>query len=144
LNVALGGSLHQQVQDIDGLMDHRENKKDELAQQYGPAHPVRLVEGGYLRACTQANEHKVNSLHAQGIKRLAPGLIIEAVAEDGLIEAYRLDDDTHFLLAVQWHPEWRVMENPFYQSVFELFKQACDAYVTGSTTEHETLQQVSP
>jgi len=143
LNVALGGSLHQQVQDMDGLMDHRENKEDDLEIQYGPAHPVRLIEGGYLHGCTQASEGMVNSLHAQGIKQLAPGLIIEAVAEDGLIEAYRLDDDSHFLLAVQWHPEWRVMENRFYISVFKLFELACKRYVAGRKTENKTLNQES-
>jgi putative glutamine amidotransferase len=141
LNVALGGSLHQQVQDMDGLMDHRENKEDDLETQYGPAHPVRLIEGGYLHGCTQASEGMVNSLHGQGIKQLAPGLIIEAVAEDGLIEAYRLDDDSHFLLAVQWHPEWRVMENHFYQSVFRLFEQACDRSIASGKTENKTFKQ---
>ena len=140
LNVALGGSLHQQVQDMEGLMDHRENKEDDLEIQYGPAHQVRLIEGGYLHGCTQASEGMVNSLHAQGIKQLAPGLIIEAVAEDGLIEAYRLDDDSHFLLAVQWHPEWRVMENRFYQSVFRLFKQACERSVASRKTENKTFK----
>ena len=143
LNVALGGSLHQQVQDLDEFMDHRENNDNDLEIQYGPAHPVRLVEGGYLQGCTQESGAIVNSLHAQGIKRLAPGLVIEAVAEDGLIEAYRIDDDSHFLLAVQWHPEWRVMENHFYQSVFRLFEQACDRYIAGRKTENETLKQES-
>lgn len=136
LNVALGGSLHQQIQDVDGLMDHRENKEDDLETQYGPAHLVNLVEGGYLHGYTQEISVMVNSLHAQGVKRLAPGLTIEAVAEDGLVEAYRLDDDSHFVLAVQWHPEWQVMENRFYQSVFKLFEQACNRYVAGRKTEN--------
>jgi putative glutamine amidotransferase len=69
--------------------------------------------------------------------------VIEAVAEDGLIEAYRLDDDSHFLLAVQWHPEWRVMENRFYQSIFKLFEQACKRYVARRKTENKTLNQES-
>ncbi len=125
LNVALGGSLHQQVQDVDGLMDHREPQGNDLETQYGPVHPVHLTEGGLLESCAQAGTAMVNSLHAQGIKRLAPRLTTEAVAEDGLIEAYRLDDDSQFLLAVQWHPEWKVMENPFYRSTFKLFEQAC-------------------
>lgn len=128
LNVALGGSLHQQVQDVAGLMDHRENKQDELEIQYASVHPVRLLEGGYLQDYAQAGNVMVNSLHEQGIKRMAPNLIVEAVAEDGLVEAYRLDDKSQFLLAVQWHPEWRVMENSFYQYIFKLFKLACDSY----------------
>lgn len=128
LNVALGGSLHQQVQEVEGLMDHRENKHADLESQYGPVHSVRLLEDGYLLACAQTDEVMVNSLHAQGVKQLAPGLAIEAVANDGLIEAYRLDDDSHFMLAVQWHPEWRVMENEFYRSSFRVFEQACHSY----------------
>lgn len=129
LNVALGGSLHQQVQDVDGLMDHREHKQDDLETQYGPSHAVDLVDGGYLQDHTKLSRVRVNSLHAQGIKQLAPGLVIEATAKDGLIEAFHLDDESHFLLAVQWHPEWRVMDNPFYQSVFNLFENACVSYM---------------
>jgi putative glutamine amidotransferase len=125
LNVALGGSLHQQVHEIDGFMDHREDKHDDLEVQYAPSHQVHLVEGGYLYDAAQTTEVMVNSLHTQGIKRLALRLVVEATAPDGLIEAYRLDDDSHFLLAVQWHPEWRVTENDFYCSIFNLFKQAC-------------------
>jgi len=128
LNVALGGSLYQQVQDETGLMDHREKKGEDLETQYGPAHPVILNDGGWLQHCAGSSEVRVNSLHAQGIKNLAPGLQTEAVTEDGLIEAYRLIDDSQFLLAVQWHPEWRVMENSFYQCTFKLFEQACLKY----------------
>mgnify|MGYP001546114118 CR=1 FL=1 len=131
LNVALGGSLYQQVRDVQGLMDHRENKHDDLETQYGPAHPVHLLEGGYLQTCAQTTEVMVNSLHAQGVNQLAPGLTIEAIASDGLIEAYRLDDDSHFILAVQWHPEWQVMENEFYRSSFRVFEQACHSYRAG-------------
>ena len=143
LNVALGGSLHQQVQDMKGLMDHRENKADGLEAQYGPSHLVNLVEGGYLHGYTRETGVMVNSLHAQGVKRLAPGLIVEAIAEDGLVEAYRLDDDSHFVLAVQWHPEWQVMENRFYQSVFKLFEQACGRYLAGRKTDNKTFKQES-
>lgn len=143
LNVVLGGSLHQQVQDIEGLIDHRENKEDKLDAQYAPAHLIHLAQGGYLQGCTQASELMVNSLHAQGIKRLAPGLIVEALAPDGLVEAFRLADDSQFLLAVQWHPEWQVMENRFYQSVFKLFAQACNDYFVARKTNSETFRKVS-
>lgn len=128
LNVALGGSLYQQVQEESELNDHREKDGDDLETQYGPAHSVILNDGSWLRQCADSAEVMVNSLHAQGVKQLAPGLQTEAVTEDGLIEAYRLADDSQFLLAVQWHPEWRVMENPFYQCTFKLFEQACKKY----------------
>jgi putative glutamine amidotransferase len=67
---------------------------------------------------------EVNSLHGQGIARLGEGLAIEATAPDGLIEAYRRPDSA-FLLAVQWHPEWRMRENPFYLGIFRAFGDAC-------------------
>jgi len=128
INVALGGSLHQQVQAQSGLQDHREDKTVHLEKQYSPSHTIRLNEEGWLRGCSEALDVEVNSLHAQGVKTLANGLAIEAQAEDGLIEAYSSVDKTHFLLAVQWHPEWRVMENPFYHCIFKLFKSACHKY----------------
>ena len=67
---------------------------------------------------------RVNPLHGQGIARLGEGLTVEATAPDGLIEAYRCDGGG-FLLAVHWHPEWRVTENPFYHGIFRAFGDAC-------------------
>ncbi len=125
INVALGGSLHQKVQEVPNLMDHREDKTQTLARQYGPAHSVAVRAGGYLARCTDDLSPTVNSVHQQGIERLADGLDVEATAPDGLIEAYRLRNADRFLLAVQWHPEWQVMQNPFYLEIFQLFRQAC-------------------
>ena len=67
----------------------------------------------------------VNSLHAQGVKKLASGVTVEAVADDGLIEAFRVDAAPAFALAVQWHPEWKVMQNEFSQALFKAFCDAC-------------------
>jgi putative glutamine amidotransferase len=67
----------------------------------------------------------VNSLHAQGVAKLAPGVSVEAIADDGLIEAFRVDDIPGFALAVQWHPEWRVMENEVSKAIFKAFGDAC-------------------
>jgi putative glutamine amidotransferase len=125
VNVALGGSLHQKVQEVPGHGDHREDVQAPLEEQYGPAHPVRL--SGSLRAIAGADEAMVNSLHGQGISRLGRGLRVEASAPDGLVEAVRLDRDDAFLLAVQWHPEWQVTENPFYLGIFQAFGAACRA-----------------
>lgn len=125
INIALGGSLHQKVQEVPGLLDHREDKTQTLEQQYGPAHSVAVCAGGYLAQCSDDLSPTVNSVHQQGIERLADGLEIEATAPDSLIEAYRVRDDGQFLLAVQWHPEWQVTQNPFYLKIFQLFGQAC-------------------
>jgi putative glutamine amidotransferase len=73
----------------------------------------------------------VNSLHGQGINKLGAHLIAEAIAPDGLVEAIRLDSEASFLLAVQWHPEWRVTENPFSLEIFKAFGAACKARADG-------------
>jgi putative glutamine amidotransferase len=127
VNVALGGSLHQKVQEVEGLHDHREDKQAPLDAQYGPGHEVLLH--GSLATIAGADRAMVNSLHGQGVDRIAPGLRVEAVAHDGLVEAVRLDRDDRFLLAVQWHPEWKLLDNPFYLGIFRAFGDACRARV---------------
>ncbi|UTW12968.1 gamma-glutamyl-gamma-aminobutyrate hydrolase family protein [Marinobacterium rhizophilum] len=129
INVALGGSLHQAVHAVAGLQDHRENKDEPLQQQYARRHPVTLQQGGQLaQLMNNALTQQVNSLHGQGVERLAPGLRVEALAPDGLIEAFSLaDTNAGFLLGVQWHPEWKLAEHPFYQSIFRAFGRACRA-----------------
>jgi len=125
VNVALGGSLHQKVQEVPGHGDHREDHEAPVDVQYAPAHEVVLT--GSLRAIAGREREMVNSLHGQGISRLGRGLRVEASAPDGLVEAVRLDRDDAFLLAVQWHPEWQVTENPFYLGIFQAFGAACRA-----------------
>ncbi len=125
LNVALGGTLHQKVHEVAGYHNHLENKGDPLDKQYGPSHPVTLTEGGLLRQLVGSETVTVNSLHAQGVAKLAGGVSVEAVADDGLIEAFRVDGVPGFALAVQWHPEWRVMENEVSRAIFKAFGDAC-------------------
>lgn len=124
INVALGGALHQKVHEVDGYLDHREDPQDPLEAQYAPTHRIDLAPGGLLAAIAGAASTEVNSLHGQGIARLGEGLKVEATAPDGLIEAYRRDGNG-FVLAVQWHPEWRVLENRFYHDIFRAFGDAC-------------------
>lgn len=125
LNVALGGTLHQKLGDVPGYHRHNENPDDPLDVQYGPAHPVSLVEGGMLEKLAGRDTVTVNSLHRQGVKKLAEGVTVEAVADDGLIEAFSFDEAGTFALAVQWHPEWKPLENAFSRSIFEAFGDAC-------------------
>ena len=125
LNVVLGGTLHQKVHEVPGYHNHLEDSNDPLDVQYGPAHPVTLVEGGLLRQLMGREEAMVNSLHAQGIARLADGVSVEAIADDGLIEAFRVDDVDGFALAVQWHPEWQVLQNELSTVIFKAFGDAC-------------------
>jgi putative glutamine amidotransferase len=124
MNVALGGTLHQRVHEVPGYGMHKENPEDPLDVQYAPSHYVNLCDGGLLRRLAGTGRVKVNSLHSQGIAKLASGVTVEAIADDGLIEAFRVDTDA-FALAIQWHPEWRVTENPFSVAIFQAFGDAC-------------------
>jgi putative glutamine amidotransferase len=125
MNVALGGTLYQKLHDVPGYLDHRDDPKQPLEQQYAPAHDVLLEEGGVLRRLAGTDRIRVNSLHSQGVRDLAKGLTVEARAPDGVIEAFRVRDARSFALAVQWHPEWRVASNPFSRALFAEFGAAC-------------------
>jgi len=134
INVALGGTLHQAVHAQPGYDDHREKPALSLEAQYGPAHVVSFTPGGLLHACSGMEHARVNSLHGQGVERLAPRLAVEAVAPDGLIEAFRLDRTDAFLLGVQWHPEWAFRDNPLSVAIFRAFGTAAHAYQASRAT----------
>jgi putative glutamine amidotransferase len=130
MNVALGGSLYQAVQEVEGKMDHRENPALPLDVRYAPAHAITLEPGGKLQAILGgALATQVNSLHGQGVDRLAVGIAVEARSDDGLIEAFSVPAAPGFTLALQWHPEWRVRDNPDSMRVFGAFGDACRAYL---------------
>ena len=125
-NVAYGGSLWQRLQDVPGFMDHREDADDPLDVQYGPAHEVALTPGGLLERLAGGQPRiSVNSLHWQGVKELGPGLVVEARADDGVIEAFRDPAARRFALAVQWHPEWQATRNEFSVALFAEFGRSC-------------------
>jgi putative glutamine amidotransferase len=124
MNVAFGGTLHQKLHEVPGYLDHRDDGTQPLEVQYGPAHEVTLEPGGVLRSLAASDRIQVNSLHNQGIDRLGAELAVEARAPDGVIEAFRVRDAQRFALAVQWHPEWKVMSNPFSRALFAAFGQA--------------------
>ncbi len=127
LNVAFGGTLHQHLQEIEGRADHREKKGASLDVQYGPAHIVSIIPGGQIAEITGAAAIEVNSLHSQGIDRLADGLMPEAVAPDGTIEAVSVKNARAFALGVQWHPEWNFADNPVSRALFRAFGKAVRA-----------------
>ena len=128
VTVALGGTLHQKVHDVPGYHVHKENKNDPLDVQYEPSHPVDLIEGGVLHQLAGETRVMVNSLHSQGVAKLPDGVTVEAIADDGLIEAYTVDGVPGFALGVQWHPEWQVTKNEFSMAIFKAFGDACRAY----------------
>ncbi len=124
LNVALGGTLHQAVHEVAGRLDHREDKNLPREAQYAPVHGLDIVAGGFLAALWPQRDVAVNSLHAQGIDRPAPGLRVEATAPDGQIEALSGAEMAGFCLGIQWHPEWKVRDNAFSMAIFTAFGDA--------------------
>lgn len=124
INVAFGGTLFQRVHDEPGYADHRDPSDVTLEESFGLAHAVRLTPGGFLESLIGRGEIDVNSLHGQGIDRLAPGLAVEARAPDGLVESVRIENASTFALGVQWHPEWRCRDNPVSLAIFAAFGAA--------------------
>ncbi len=143
VNVALGGSLHQAVHEQPGLNDHRSDETLPLDEEYGFAHAAQLVPGGFLAQTlsglptsivSEQGEFQVNSLHGQGVNRLAPKLRVEARAPDGVVEAVSYAEPAHpqaFSLCLQWHPEWQAAGNPVSMRIFKAFGQACQAWHAG-------------
>jgi len=128
MNVAFGGTLHQLIHEVPGYGVHKEDPEDSLEDQYAPSHQVEFVQGGLLHRITGARKVPVNSLHSQAVDRLGDELQVEAVADDGLIEAFSVKEAPGFTLGVQWHPEWMVTENAVSMAIFGAFGDACRRY----------------
>jgi len=129
MNVALGGSLHQRVQDLPGRMDHSTPMQPNARVRTGKAHAVRATPGGWLHRLAGTIDIPVNSLHNQAIDRLAPGLVAEATAPDGTIEAVRVVRTAQgrpagYAIGIQWHPEYDFPEDVLSRRIFEDFARA--------------------
>lgn len=126
LNVACGGSLHQHVHELPGKLDHRAPPRElPIEVRYAPEHHVvRFYSDARLGQLAGAAEYLVNSLHRQGVDRLGDGLVVEAVAPDGLIEAVRYRHSKAPILGVQWHPEACIHRDRFSRGIFEQFGAA--------------------
>ena len=130
LNVVMGGSLETELQRGEGRIDHRAPKHEDVDVRYRLAHPVAITAGGMLERILGKRETMVNSIHRQGIKRLAPGLVAEATAPDGIIEAVSVKDARAFAFATQWHPEFKARNNPDSVRLFEAFGEAVRDHAT--------------
>lgn len=128
INVALGGSLHQAIHRVPGFDNHQPGEDDEPDVRFGPAHDVDIVAGGLLERLLGTGRVTVNSVHGQGVHRVAPGLWVEALSPDGVVEAIHSPDAPGFNLGVQWHPEWQAAGNPVSEAIFHAFGVACRAY----------------
>lgn len=128
INVALGGSLHQQLTDLEGRLNHAKYLGSGQHEQYRDSHTIDLTPQGFLEKLLGKSRININSLHYQGVDRLADSLNLEAIAEDGTPEAFRLNHEDHFFVATQWHPEWHIATDPVSQALFKAFGQATYQY----------------
>ena len=135
VNVAMGGTLHPEIRDLPGRMNHRMPPEGTVEEKFALRHAVRLTPGGTFHRLLGAEEVMTNTLHGQGIDRPGPRIVIEGRAPDGTPEALLVRDAPGFTLSVQWHPEWRAAEDPVSRPLFEAFGQACAAWATRDLAE---------
>jgi putative glutamine amidotransferase len=130
MNVAFGGSLHPEIRELPGRLNHRMPRlpngdiHPDLAVVYGERHDVQLTPGGVFATLLGRETIRVNSLHGQGILEPGKRIVIEGVAEDGTIEAIRVADASSFALGVQWHAEYDPQSNPINRALFQAFGAA--------------------
>lgn len=127
LNVVMGGTLETELQEKPGRLDHRGQSHD-IDVRYGAAHEISIENGGMLERILGKNQTRVNSLHRQGIKKLGQGLVVEAIAPDGVIEAVSVKGAKSFALGTQWHPEFKAASNIDSSKLFEAFGNAVRAH----------------
>ena len=128
LNVALGGTLATEIQDEPGNLDHRRPEGPDPDIRFAIRHQVEIEPDSHLHRIFGGGTAEVNSLHRQAIGRIAPGLAIEARAEDGVIEAISVTGAAAFAVAVQWHPEYWATSDPTSRGLFEAFGNAARQY----------------
>jgi putative glutamine amidotransferase len=133
LNVALGGTLATEIQDIEGLHDHRAPVSDNQDERFAIHQSVSIKPGSCLAGVFGAGEIKVNSLHRQGIDRLGEHLQVEAVAEDGTVEGVSVKGARAFAVGVQWHPEYWVNSDDNSAKIFRAFGDAARAHAMART-----------
>ena len=133
LNVALGGTLDTEIQELEDRDDHRAPVSDDHDIRFALAHEVDLEPGSTLAAILKTQRVAVNSLHRQAVRDLAPGLIVEALADDGTVEAVRVADAGAFALGVQWHPEYWAGSDPPSRAIFTAFRNAAAGTMTRRT-----------
>lgn len=124
LNVALGGSVAGEIQEREGSLDHRAPESALQDERFALRHPVAIEAGTCLADIFGPGEVRVNSVHRQGIDRLAPGLRVEAVAPDGTVEAVSVAGAKSFAVGVQWHPEYWIASDDASVRIFTAFGDA--------------------
>ena len=135
LNVAMGGSLHPEIRDLPGRMNHRMPPDGTIEEKFALRHDVSLTEGGVFHRIFGAQTVLTNTLHGQGIKEKGDRIVIDGHAPDGTPEAIYVEGAPGFALGVQWHPEYRAKEDPVSRPLFEAFGKAVHAWSKGERPE---------
>jgi len=128
VNVAMGGTLHPEIRDLDGRMNHRMPPDGTLEEKFALRHCVRFDENGVFSRVFGATSVMTNTLHGQGIEKPGERIVVEGRADDGTIEAIYVRGAPGFTLSVQWHPEWNAADDPVSRPLFEAFGDAVRAW----------------
>lgn len=128
MTVAFGGSLHQVLHEVPGANDHRPDESLPLERHFDPAHEVTITPGGVLSRLIPEKRFITNTAHMQGVKQVPPALLIEAITDDGVIEAVSVKAARSFAVGVQFHPEWGTADNRLYSALFRSFREAVHSY----------------
>lgn len=130
MNVAFGGTLHPEIRDLPGRMNHRMPRLETGEVHPDPnvvfadRHEVKLIPDGKFAQIFGKDTIRVNSLHGQGVCRAGDRVVVEGIAEDTTVEAIRIADAPGFALGVQWHAEYDPQTNPVNRALFEEFGKA--------------------
>ncbi|NVK34632.1 MAG: gamma-glutamyl-gamma-aminobutyrate hydrolase family protein [Rhodobacteraceae bacterium] len=133
LNVSCGGSLLTEIQDLEGIGDHRAPNADHQDERFRIAHPIDVEKNSQLANVVGDKPIEVNSLHRQAVGRLGNGIKVEARAEDGTIEAISVEGATGYLVATQWHPEYWVKTDVPSRQLFKAFGDAARNYAASKS-----------
>ncbi len=142
MNVAYGGTLHPEIRELPGRMNHRMPRLENGEIHPDPAvifadrHEVKLTPGGEFAGIFGTDTIRVNSLHGQGVLDPGKRILIEGTAEDSTVEAIRVEGAKGFALGVQWHAEYDPQTNPVNRALFEAFGQAVRAFAAGKSGMH--------
>lgn len=131
MNVALGGTLHPEIREIPGRLNHRMPPDGTLEEKFALRHTVKFTTGGVFHRLIGESEVMTNTLHGQGIIEPGRNIVVDGHAPDGTPEAIYVRDAKGFAIGVQWHPEYRAAEDPVSRAIFKGFGDAARAWASG-------------
>lgn len=131
VNVAMGGSLHPEIRELPGRINHRMPPDGSLEEKFALRHDVTFTENGVFHRLMGAQSVRTNTLHGQGIVRPGNRVVIDGWAPDGTPEALFIDAAPGFALGVQWHPEYNASGDPVSRPLFKAFGSALRDWARG-------------